>query len=78
MKIKKNGTWVTVVPVVDTSKQVEFTGATSSAAGTKGSVPAPASGKQNALLKGDGTWFDPSTSTFTVKTLKTSTGIEIY
>ncbi len=37
-------------------KGTEFTGATSSAAGKSGIVPAPAAGKQNALLKGDGTW----------------------
>ena len=37
-------------------KGKEFTGATSSAAGKSGIVPAPAAGKQNALLKGDGTW----------------------
>ena len=34
----------------------DFTGATSSAAGTHGLVPAPASGKNNNILFGDGTW----------------------
>lgn len=33
-----------------------MTGATSSAAGSKGLVPAPAAGKQGAFLRGDGTW----------------------
>ena len=31
-------------------------GATASASGTSGLVPAPASGQQNSFLKGDGTW----------------------
>ena len=34
--------------------------ATSSAAGTKGLVPAPAAGKQTSFLRGDGTWSVPS------------------
>lgn len=34
----------------------DFTGATSSVAGTGGLVPAPAAGDQDKLLKGDGTW----------------------
>lgn len=33
-----------------------MTGATSSAAGTGGHVPAPSAGQQNAVLCGDGTW----------------------
>lgn len=36
-----------------------MTGATSSVAGTKGNVPAPSAGNQNAFLKGDGTWSHP-------------------
>ena len=35
-----------------------FTGATSSVAGTNGLVPAPASGDQEKVLHGDGTWKD--------------------
>ena len=34
----------------------EMEGASASAAGTAGLVPAPAKGKQNAYLRGDGTW----------------------
>lgn len=34
----------------------DFTGATSSAAGVNGLVPAPAAGDQDKVLKGDGTW----------------------
>ena len=41
-----------------------FTGASTSAAGAMGFVPAPAKGQQNKWLKGDGTWGDlPSAST---------------
>lgn len=36
----------------------DFTGATSSAAGTNGLVPAPAAGDQGKALMGDGTWKD--------------------
>jgi hypothetical protein len=35
-----------------------FVGATSSAPGSKGLVPAPAAGDENKVLKGDGTWGD--------------------
>ena len=37
-----------------------MTGATSSADGTSGLVPAPASGEQGAYLRGDGTWAVPT------------------
>lgn len=36
----------------------DIKGATASAAGTRGLVPAPAKGMQNAFLKGDGTWME--------------------
>lgn len=38
-----------------------FKAATSSAAGGAGLVPAPASGKQDSMLCGDGTWAEPMT-----------------
>lgn len=38
----------------------DFTGATSSTAGTHGLVPAPAAGDQDKVLKGNGTWGDAS------------------
>ena len=38
----------------------DMKGATSSAAGTHGLVPAPASGKQNSFLRGDGKWAVPT------------------
>lgn len=45
-----------------------MTGATSSAAGKSGLVPAPAAGKQGAFLRGDGTWAAPSDTTYTAGT----------
>lgn len=42
-----------------------FTGATSSAAGAKGLVPAPSSGQQTAYMRGDGTWVQPQNNTTT-------------
>ena len=39
-----------------------MTGATASAAGETGLVPAPGAGKQNAYLRGDGTWATPATT----------------
>lgn len=40
-------------------------GATASAAGKAGLVPAPAAGKQGSYLKGDGTWGDPADTKYT-------------
>ena len=45
-----------------------MSGATSSAAGQSGLVPAPAAGKQTSFLRGDGTWAVP-TNTNTTYTL---------
>ena len=39
-------------------------GATSSAAGSAGLVPAPAAGKQASFLRGDGTWVVPTNTTY--------------
>lgn len=51
-------------PKGDNADVVEFSGATSTAAGTAGFVPAPANGQQGKYLKGDGTWADlPSAGT---------------
>lgn len=46
---------------------VTMTGASSSAAGTAGYVPAPAAGKQTAFLRGDGTWVVPTNTDTLVK-----------
>ena len=57
---------------VSGSKDI-MTGATSSAAGTSGLVPAPAAGKQGAYLRGDGTWAIPTnTDTKVTNTLNTT------
>lgn len=42
----------------------DFKGATSSAAGTHGLVPAPAAGAQGKYLKADGTWSTPPNTTY--------------
>lgn len=47
--------WTVVQNNVDT-----FNGATSSAAGTRGLVPAPTSGTTNKYLRSNGTWDDPT------------------
>ena len=41
-----------------------MTGATSSAAGAIGGVPAPAAGAQGKYLRGDGTWQTPPNTTY--------------
>lgn len=43
----------------------DMTGATSSAAGKAGLVPAPAAGKQASFLRGDGTWVVPTDTKYT-------------
>ena len=43
-------------------------GATSSAAGAAGLVPAPAAGKQASFLRGDGTWVVPTNTTYSAAT----------
>ena len=49
----------------------DMTGATSSAAGTHGLVPAPAAGKQGQYLRGDGTWATPTNTTYSDATQST-------
>ena len=46
-----------------------MTGASDSAAGAKGLVPAPAAGDENKLLRGDGTWADQPLAAFVGETL---------
>lgn len=48
-----------------------FKGATSSAAGGSGLVPAPAAGKQGQYLRGDGTWATPTNTTYSDATQST-------
>lgn len=45
-----------------------FKGATASAAGGAGLVPAPAAGKNTFFLRGDGTWVIPEGTTYSVAT----------
>ena len=71
----KAGSNVTLTPAAgsltiaakDTTYSV-FKGATSSAAGSTGLVPAPATGKQSQFLRGDGTWASPANTTYSAGT----------
>lgn len=56
----------------DAARLPAMTGATASAAGTQGAVPAPAAGKQSQFLRGDGAWATPSDNKVNV-TLATTT-----
>ena len=56
---------------------IEMTGATSSAAGTSGLVPAPTSGEQGAYLRGDGTWAVPTNTDTKVTNTLNITAIRV-
>jgi hypothetical protein len=57
------------VPWTDTNTTYEvMTGATASAAGQAGLVPAPAAGKQGQYLRGDGQWLTPPNTTYSQAT----------
>lgn len=57
------------VPWTDTNTTYEvMTGATASAAGQAGLVPAPAAGKQGQYLRGDGQWLTPPNNTYSQAT----------
>lgn len=58
------------IPAQDTTYS-SMTGATSSAAGKTGLVPAPAAGKQASFLRGDGTWVVPDNTTYNDATTST-------
>lgn len=51
------------IPETDT-KYSPMTGASASGAGAQGLVPTPEAGKQEAFLKGDGTWAVPENTTY--------------
>jgi len=60
--VKLNNTALTI-----SSKTVNIplmSAATASAAGKLGLVPAPGAGKQDAFLRGDGTWVVPTNTTY--------------
>ncbi len=52
---------------------VNMTGASSSAAGKAGLVPAPVAGNQGKYLRGDGTWQTPANTTYSTFKAATST-----
>lgn len=57
------------VPWTDTNTTYKvMTGATASAAGQAGLVPAPAAGKQGQYLRGDGQWLTPPNTTYSQAT----------
>lgn len=57
------------VPWSDTNTTYKvMTGATASAAGQAGLVPAPAAGKQGQYLRGDGQWVTPPNTTYSQAT----------
>lgn len=57
------------VPWTDTDTTYKvMTGATASAAGQAGLVPAPAAGKQGQYLRGDGQWLTPPNTTYSQAT----------
>ena len=60
-------------PTTDTNTWTAFKGATTSAAGTAGYVPAPTAGSANRYFRSDGTWtVPPDTNTNTTYTLTKS------
>ena len=80
--ISINGKTVTITKgdgstSTQTTKDTEysvFRGATNSADGSDGLVPAPKSGKQDSFLKGDGTWGTPENTKYSVVS-KTAAGL---
>ena len=66
--MRGDGTWAT--PPNTTYSTMK--GATSSAAGSTGLVPAPAAGKHTSFLRGDGTWATPPNTTYSNMTGATS------
>lgn len=80
--ISINGKTVTITKgdgstSTQTTKDTEysvFRGATNSADGSDGLVPAPKSGKQDSFLKGDGTWGTPENTKYNVVS-KTAAGL---
>ena len=70
---KGDGTTSTLTTQDNNTTYNVFTGATASAGGKNGLVPAPAVGQQNRFLKADGTWAVPvDTDTKVTNTLNTA------
>ena len=66
-----NGTSGTIQTQDTNTTYSAFKGATSSAAGGTGLVPAPAAGQQARFLRGDGTWQTPPNTTYNNATTST-------
>lgn len=62
--ITVNGIGTDIYAPTDTNTWTAFKGATSSAAGTAGYVPAPSSGQTGLFFKSDGTWATPANTTY--------------
>lgn len=66
-----NGTSGTIQTQDTNTTYSAFKGATSSAAGGTGLVPAPTAGQQTRFLRGDGTWQTPPNTTYSNATTST-------
>lgn len=65
VQVEEDGKAFVEVPWTDTNTTyTNMSGATSSATGKSGLVPAPAAGAQGKYLKGDGTWDTPHDTTY--------------
>ena len=69
--LRADGTWAK--PPDTNTTYSDMKGATSSAAGTHGLVPAPAKGSANRYLRSDGTWSVPPDTNTTYSTMKGAT-----
>ena len=66
IKLDNSNNMYVNVPWTDNNTTYDVFGkATSTTAGTKGLVPAPAAGSQGKYLRGDGVWATPPNSTYT-------------
>ena len=80
------GTWVNTSVKAAVPADAKFTdttysnmkGATASAAGKAGLVPAPAAGAQAKYLRGDGTWQVPTNTTYSTGTVAYSGTTKLY
>ena len=63
---KGDGSTGTITTQDTNTTYAAMKGATSSAAGSTGLVPAPAAGKQTSYLRGDSTWAVPTNTTYTL------------
>ena len=73
---KGDGTTGTITTQDTDTTYSDMTGATSSAAGTHGLVPAPAAGAQAKFLRGDGTWQVPANTWRGIQDNLTSTSTD--